>query len=59
MILRNDVPNRHVSAFLEFLENANKKAIVTVQAKHACKSHTASAEKSPDLLLSNAWFGYW
>ena len=54
MILRNDVPNRHVSAFLEFLENANKKAIVTVQAKHACKSHTASAENFPDLLLSNA-----
>ena len=27
-------------------------------AKHASKSNTASAENSPYLLLSSAWFGY-
>ena len=34
-----------------------QQAIVNVQAKHTCKSLTASPENSFYLLLSNTWFG--
>ena len=34
MIFHDDAPNRHVPAFLEFLVNAQQKAIVNLQAKH-------------------------
>ena len=37
--------------FFEFLVHA--------LSKHACKSHTVSAENSLYLLLSNTWFSYW
>ena len=53
MIFHNDAPNSHVTAFLELLVNALSATSHSKSAKHICKSHTASPEKSLYFLLSN------
>ena len=51
----HDAANSHVTAFnvLEFLVNAFQLTKCNESAKRTCKNHTASAENSYYLLLSN------
>ena len=43
---------------IELLVHALKEAIIAESAKHACKRHTVSVEKSLYLLVNSTWFGY-
>ena len=41
---------------IELLVHALKEAIIAESAKHACKRHTVSVEKSLYLLVNSTWF---